>query len=262
MRPDVIAPASGTPVAGPSPTVAERVAALNARYRHHGATAVLERALTDADVGRIALVSSFGAESVVLLHLASIMARDLPVLFIDTEMLFAETLAYQMELTERLRLRNVQVIKPEPAQVLARDGEGLLHLYDPDACCALRKTEPLQRALEPYDAWITGRKRYQGRTRQELDFFEAEGEVRIKVNPLVHWTSADLQDYIAENRLPRHPLVAKGYPSIGCQPCTTQVKDGEDPRAGRWRDTGKEECGIHFINGKLVRGPIAAGGEA
>lgn len=258
MRPDVISSEAATPV-GASSTVAERVATLNARYRHHGATAVLERALTDADVGEIALVSSFGAESVVLLHLISVMDRNVPVLFIDTEMLFAETLAYQLELTERLHLTNVQVIKPDVAEVARRDGEGLLHLTDPDACCALRKTEPLERALLPYDAWITGRKRYQGKTRQELDFFEAEGTLRIKVNPLVHWTSADLQDYIAENRLPRHPLVAKGYPSIGCEPCTTPVKDGEDPRSGRWRNTAKEECGIHFINGKLVRGPVAVG---
>jgi phosphoadenosine phosphosulfate reductase len=260
MRPDFIAPTTpAEPVLVPG-SVADRVATLNARYRHHGATAVLEHALTDGDVGRIALVSSFGAESVVLLHLVSVMDRGLPVLFIDTEMLFAETLTYQLELTERLRLRNVQVVQPDRAQVFERDNEGLLHLYDPDACCALRKTEPLQRALKPYDAWITGRKRYQGRTRQNLDFFEAEGEVRIKVNPLVHWTSQDLQDYIAENRLPRHPLVAKGYPSIGCQPCTTRVGDGEDPRAGRWRDLDKEECGIHFINGRLVRGPAARAG--
>ena len=255
MRPDFIAPtAPATPVGSP---VADRVASLNLRYRHHAATAVLERALTDPQVGRLALVSSFGAESVVLLHLVSIMDRNLPVLFIDTEMLFAETLAYQLELTERLHLSNVRVIRADRAQVFERDNEGLLHQYDPDACCSLRKTEPLQRALGGFDAWITGRKRYQGRTRQDLDFFEAEGDVRIKVNPLVHWTSQDLADYVAENRLPRHPLVAKGFPSIGCAPCTTRVNDGEDPRAGRWRDLSKEECGIHFINGTLVRGALA-----
>lgn len=237
----------------PAGSVADRVATLNARYRHHGATAVLEHALRDADVGRIALVSSFGAESVVLLHMVAVMDRNTPVLFIDTEMLFAETLEYQLELTERLRLTNLQVIKADRGQVFQRDNEGLLHQYDPDACCALRKTEPLQNALLGYDAWITGRKRYQGSSRENLDFFEAEGDQRIKVNPLVHWTSADLQEYIAENRLPRHPLVAKGYPSIGCAPCTTRVNDGEDPRAGRWRNLEKTECGIHFVDGKLVR---------
>jgi phosphoadenosine phosphosulfate reductase len=233
--------------------IAQRVSELNARYRHHGAVAVLERALSDPQVGRIALVSSFGAESVVLLHLVSVMDRTLPVLFIDTEMLFAETLAYQLDLSERLRLTNVQTVRPRREDIFLRDNESVLHLHDPDACCTLRKVEPLARALAPYDAWITGRKRYQGTTRAALDFFENEGDIRIKVNPLVHWSTADLQDYIAENRLPRHPLVARGYPSIGCAPCTTRVNDGEDPRAGRWRDLPKEECGIHFIDGKVVR---------
>ena len=191
--------------------VAERVAMLNARYRHHGAVAVLERALSDPQVGRIALVSSFGAESVVLLHLVSIMDRNLPVLFIDTEMLFAETLAYQLELSERLRLTNVQTIRARREDIFLRDNESVLHLHDPDACCALRKVEPLQRALAGFDAWVTGRKRYQGVTRADLDFFEAEGESRLKVNPLVHWSTADMQEYIAENRLPRHPLVARGH---------------------------------------------------
>ena len=239
-------------------TVQDRVAALNSRYRHHGATAVLEHALADPQVGRIALVSSFGAESVVLLHLVSILDRKTPVLFIDTEMLFAETLVYQQELAERLHLENIQVIRADRNEVFKRDNESLLHLHDPDACCALRKTEPLQQALSGYDAWITGRKRYQGTTRAAIDFFENEADLRIKVNPLAHWAMEDLRDYITENRLPRHPLVAKGYPSIGCAPCTTRVNDGEDPRAGRWRDTNKEECGIHFVNGKLVRGKVVA----
>lgn len=246
------------PLEAPLAPVADRVAALNARYRHHGATAVLERALGDPQVGRLALVSSFGAESVVLLHLVSVMDRTTPVLFIDTEMLFDETLAYQAELAERLRLTDVRTVKARREDVFVQDNEGLLHLHDPDACCALRKTEPLQRALSGFDAWITGRKRYQGGQRTALEFFEAEGDLRIKVNPLAHWTSGDLQDYIAENRLPRHPLVAKGYPSIGCAPCTTRVGDGEDPRAGRWRDSAKEECGIHFVDGKLVRGKSGA----
>ncbi len=238
--------------------VATRVASLNARYKHHGATTVLEHALKDAEVGKVALVSSFGAESVVLLHLISVIDRATPVLFIDTEMLFAETLAYQLDLTERLRLSNVQTIKADRHALFTADNENLLHLHDTDACCALRKTEPLQRALSGYDAWITGRKRYQGSTRAALDFFEAEETIRIKVNPLAHWDVKDVQDYIAENRLPRHPLVAKGYPSIGCAPCTTRVSDGEDPRAGRWRDSNKVECGIHFVNGRMVRTTAAA----
>ncbi|MBP1805935.1 phosphoadenylyl-sulfate reductase [Rubellimicrobium aerolatum] len=260
MRPEPITRIDAVPVSGANlRPVAERVAELNARYKHHAAADVMHHAMTDPQVGRLAMVSSFGAESVVLLHMAAVTNRHVPVLFIDTEMLFAETLAYQLELTERLRLTNVQVIKPDPAEVAAKDPFGLLHKGNPDACCDLRKTLPLQTALLGYDAWITGRKRYQGKTRAALDFFENEGDIRIKVNPLAHWTSEDLRDYMNENRLPRHPLVAKGYPSIGCAPCTTPVREGEDPRAGRWRNTQKEECGIHIVDGKIVRGSVAAG---
>lgn len=245
------------PLEAPLDAVADRVQDLNARYKHHSATSVLERALSDPQVGRTALVSSFGAESVVLLHMVSIMDRTTPILFIDTEMLFPETLDYQAELADRLRLTDIRVIKASREDLLIHDNEGLLHLHDQDACCALRKTEPLHKALGEFDAWVTGRKRYQGGKRVELNFFENELDQRIKVNPLAHWDRQDLQDYITENRLPRHPLVAQGYPSIGCAPCTSKVLPGEDERAGRWRDTSKDECGIHFVDGKMVRGTAA-----
>jgi phosphoadenosine phosphosulfate reductase len=114
----------------------------------------------------------------------------------------------------------------------------------------------MEAALAPFDSWITGRKRFQSGTRAALDFFETEGDIRIKINPLAHWAPEDVQEYMVNNRLPRHPLVAKGYPSIGCAPCTSPVKPGEDPRAGRWRGAEKEECGIHFIDGRIVRGPL------
>jgi phosphoadenosine phosphosulfate reductase len=236
-------------------TVAERVATLNARYRHHAATAVLEHALKDDDLGRVALVSSFGAESVVLLHLISVIAPETPVLFIDTRMLFPETLEYQRTLAESLHLCDVRTIRAAQPRVAFEDPDNTLHQFNTDACCTVRKVEPLERALAPFDGWITGRKRFQGATRQAVEFFEAEGDTRIKVNPLAHWGREDLADYIVNNRLPRHPLVAQGYPSIGCAPCTSKVKPGEDARAGRWRGTEKEECGIHFIDGKAVRIP-------
>lgn len=243
------------PLEAPLPAAADRVAELNARYKHHSATTVLEQALHDPLVGTTALVSSFGAESVVLLHLVSVIDRTVPVLFIDTRMLFEETLAYQAEVAEKLGLAEVRMIRPDPTAVLARDVDNILHLSDPDGCCALRKTEPLERALRGFDTWINGRKRYQGQSRADIDFFETDEFGRIKINPLAHWDRDDIQTYMVENNLPRHPLVAKGYPSIGCAPCTTPVKPGEDPRAGRWRGRDKEECGIHFINGRLVRGP-------
>lgn len=235
--------------------VAERVAALNARYRHHSATAVLEHALRDDDLGRVALVSSFGAESVVLLHLVSVIAPETPVLFVDTRMLFQETLDYQRELAEKLHLCDLRTIRAAQPKVAFEDPDNTLHQFNTDACCALRKVEPLERALKGFDGWITGRKRFQNADREALQFFENEGDFRIKVNPLAHWGREDLEDYMVNNRLPRHPLVARGYPSIGCAPCTSPVAPGEDPRAGRWRGQAKTECGIHFIDGKAVRQP-------
>ncbi|MDE4189590.1 phosphoadenylyl-sulfate reductase [Phaeobacter gallaeciensis] len=236
--------------AAPDTALAEKVEILNARYRHHSATAVMQGALQDA--GQIALVSSFGAESVVLLHMAAVIDPAVPVLFVDTELLFTETLVYQQEVSERLGLRNVQVIRAE--DIAEKDPYGALRFSDTDACCHLRKTVPLQNALSGYDGWITGRKRFQSGSRAALDFFEVEdGTGRIKVNPLAHWAPEDVRAYMEENRLPRHPLVAQGYPSIGCAPCTSKVAEGEDPRAGRWRDQNKEECGIHIVDGKLTR---------
>lgn len=235
-----------------------RAGRLNDRYRHHAAIEVLRRAVTDPDLGQVALVSSFGAESVVLLHMVSRVAPGLPVLFIDTQMLFRETLAYQQEVAERLSLTNVQVITASEAEIAAHDPDGTLHKVNPDACCDFRKTVPLERVLSGYDAWITGRKRFQNGQRAALEFFEPEPPSRLRVNPLAHWRPEDVQDYMVENRLPRHPLVAKGYPSIGCAPCTSPVKPGEDPRSGRWRGQEKSECGIHFIGGRMVRGKVSA----
>lgn len=235
------------------PTIADRVSALNARYRHHSATAVLEHALNDPDLGRVALVSSFGADSVVLLHLVSVLAPQTPVIFVDTRMLFAETLEYQRELAEKLHLCDIRTIRARKTRTDFEDPDGTLHQFSTDACCNVRKVEPLEHALAGFDGWITGRKRFQNADRGSIDFFENEGDFRIKVNPLAHWGREDLEDYIVNNALPRHPLVAKGYPSIGCAPCTSPVKPGEDPRAGRWRGQAKTECGIHFVGGKPVR---------
>ena len=243
------------PLEAPLPSASERVGDLNRRYRHHSAHDVLAHALSDPQVGTAALVSSFGAESIVLLHMVAVIDRSTPVVFLDTEMLFPETLDYQRDVAERLRLADVRLRRPSRQRALAADPDGILHLTDPDACCALRKAGPLDEALSGFDAWITGRKRYQGGKRVDLEFFEVEdGSGRIKINPLAHWSAGDVQEYMLNNRRPRHPLVSAGYPSIGCAPCTTRVAPGEDPRAGRWRGWEKDECGIHFVDGKAVRG--------
>jgi phosphoadenosine phosphosulfate reductase len=248
--------ASGAPALGADALadLRQRVSALNARYRHHGAVAVLEGALRDPEAGDIAMVSSFGAESIALLHLVAMIDRKTPVLFIDTRLLFAETLVYQQDVAERLHLEDVRVIRTDEALLAERDPNDDLRDHSTDACCALRKTVPLEQALSGFDGWITGRKRFQSATRQTLEFFELEEATgRIKVNPLAHWAPEDVRAYMDENRLPRHPLVARGYPSIGCAPCTSPVAEGEDPRSGRWRGEEKVECGIHFANGRMVR---------
>lgn len=205
---------------------------------------LLRMVIEDIFPGRIALVSSFGADSAVLLHMAAQIDRATPVLFIDTQFLFKETLVYRDELIAHLGLEKVIVIGAEPALTAAEDPENFLWASNPDRCCEIRKVRPLAEALDGYGAWITGRKRFQAQTRGALAVFEAEGG-RLKVNPLAHWPAVKIMDYLDAFALPRHPLVAKNYLSIGCLPCTSPVKPGEDARSGRWRGHGKVECGLH-----------------
>lgn len=245
----------------PQAQLQSRADALNARFRHRSATAVLEAVLHEGLAGRVAMVSSFGAESAVLLHMIAVIDRKTQVLFIDTQMLFAETLVYQQELAERFRLENLTILRASDQHLRQTDPEGQLHCSDPDACCALRKTQPLQTALAGFDSWITGRKRFQGTTRAALEMFEPEpAGNRLKINPLAHWSAQDITTYMEENRLPRHPLVARGYRSIGCMPCTRPTGAGEDPRAGRWPGQAKQECGIHIGPRGVVRVPGDARG--
>jgi phosphoadenosine phosphosulfate reductase len=217
---------------------------LESRFARLKSASLLRLVIEDLYPGRIALVSSFGADAAALLHMVSRIDRRTPVIFVDTGQHFPETLAYRDRLCETLGLTNV--VSPQPrAETIAReDPENFLFASDPDRCCDIRKVRPLAEAIEEYDAWITGRKGFQSAARATLPLFESEGE-RVKVNPLAGWSSSEVLTYIAEAGLPRHPLVAKGFPSIGCLPCTTRVRSGEDERAGRWRGRGKIECGIH-----------------
>lgn len=232
--------------------VVDRAAALNLSYDGAEPTEVLAGVLADFR-GEAALVSSFGAEAAVLLRMVSEVDRDLPVLLVDTLMLFEETLRYQETLSAHLGLRNVHRIRPNPVDLARVDPDGTLNGRDQDACCDVRKVVPLERALEPYSVLISGRKRFQASTRAALPLFEVDG-TRLKANPLAAWSARDLSAYMDTHELPRHPLVAQGYPSIGCAPCTTKVAPGEDPRAGRWRGTDKVECGIHFgADGRILR---------
>ena len=218
--------------------VEERFVALDAR-------ALLRLSIQDLYPGRIALVSSFGADSAVLLHMVSTVDKATPVVFVDTGHLFPETLAYRDELVNMLGLTNVEAVAPSAEDLATYDPEQFLWSSDPDMCCEVRKVRPLGRAIEGFDAWITGRKRFQSDTRANLPLFEAEG-ARIKINPLASWDATRLLAYLDAHELPRHRLVARGYPSLGCIPCTSMVKPGEDARAGRWRGRAKTECGIHL----------------
>jgi len=205
---------------------------------------ILSTALREVFPGRIAVVSSFGAESAVLLHLVATIDPTTPVLFVDTGRHFPETLHYRDRLAAHLGLRGVRSVGPTAQEVARLDADLSRATWDPDGCCAFRKVAPLQRALAGYDAWISGRKRFQASTRFDLPVFEAD-DSHVKVNPLASWSAADISTYVAEHRLPPHPLLAQGYPSISCAPCTSIVASGEDPRAGRWRGLEKTECGIH-----------------
>jgi phosphoadenosine phosphosulfate reductase len=227
------------------------VARLNARFEGVETEAMLRTVIEEKLLGELAVISSFGTESAVLLDLVARADPATPVLFLETGKMFEETLDYRDTLIERLGLTDVRNITPDPATIAEKDATGLRWSYDPDGCCEIRKVLPLARAMKDFDASITGRKAFQASTRSAIPRFELDGD-RIKFNPLADWTKADLDAWFEQRGLPRHPLEAKGYPSIGCAPCTSVVKAGEDPRAGRWRGWDKVECGIH---GEPLVGP-------
>lgn len=250
-------PASPLPLAAndavdPGDPLVLKAEALAESTGHLSAAGLLTAMIEEHFPGRLALVSSFGAESVVLLDMIAAIAPDLPILFLNTGKLFGETLRYRDRLIDRLGLRDVREIKPDPAAIAEADPLGDLWMRDPARCCALRKIAPLDRALTGFDAWITGRKRYQSTARAALARVEA-ADGRIKINPLADWTAGDVEAQLISCGLPPHPLVADGYRSIGCMPCTDRVAPDEAARAGRWRGSEKTECGIH-----LARQPQAA----
>lgn len=227
--------------------VAIEAAALEARYGGLDAQDIIAFSIGRFGRAGIAAVSSFGADSAVLLHMLARVDRSLPVIFLDTGKHFEETLRYRDALAADFGLRNVRVVEPQAAALSEGDPLGTLHRTDPDACCAIRKVEPMARAVEPLAAWFTGRKRFQAATRAALPVFEVTGP-RIRINPMARWTTSNLADYMRRHQLRENPLVAYGYLSIGCFPCTEVVKPGEDARSGRWAGQAKTECGIHLSN--------------
>jgi phosphoadenosine phosphosulfate reductase len=223
------------------------------RYGDFDGIDLLEPLVNRRFKDRVALVSSFGAESAVLLHMVAQVNPSVPVIFLETGKLFWETLSYRSMLVDRLGLTDIRNVKPDPEDLATHDPRGDLNLADPDFCCHIRKTEPLRKALDGFEAWISGRKRYHGGNRASIPALEA-ADGRVKIEPLARFTARDVEAYMKHYDLPQHPLVAQGYRSIGCVPCTMKGGTADNPRAGRWAGLNKTECGIHFTeNGRPMR---------
>ncbi len=239
--------------AGASPALLRRAAHLAGRCAGLEAAEVLRVAIEEEFAGCIALVSSFGADSALLLALAAEIDPAVPVIFLDTERHFQETLVYRERLTGQLGLTDVRVVRPDPVEAAREDADARLWARAPEDCCALRKVRPLERALAGFEAWITGRKRFQGGERRALPLIEIEAG-RIKVNPLADWSAVEIATAFRARRLPAHPLLARGFLSIGCAPCTQSVAASAGQRSGRWSGIEKTECGIHR-RGVAIRSP-------
>ncbi|MEI9929911.1 MAG: phosphoadenylyl-sulfate reductase [Rhizomicrobium sp.] len=233
------------------PATRARLARLQTLAEGRDAHGILKLALEEEFAGDTAVVSSFGSESAVLLHLVAEIDPTTPVLFINTGKLFGETLRYRDRLQDELGLGDIRTLAPHPADRAKTDPDGTLWARDTDACCGFRKVIPIHRALEGFAAQITGRKRFQTPARYDMgrvEYFEG----RFRFNPLADWSQIDLESYIAKHNLPKHPLVEDGYPSIGCMPCTRRVQAGESYRDGRWSGLDKDECGIHGLDGEGI----------
>jgi len=222
------------------------VAELDRALRDASPAEVIAAALGTVGRDQLALVSSFGTESAALLKVMADVDPAIPVIFLDTGWLFEETLAYRDTLIETLGLRDVRSIKPLEETLTREDPDRDLWFSNPDACCRIRKVEPLARALKPFAAWINGRKRFQGGARADIPVVEEDGS-QLKFNPFANVSREDIDAIYASAKLPQHPLVASGFLSVGCMPCTSRGVEGEDARAGRWRGRGKTECGIHTM---------------
>ncbi|MDY0882572.1 phosphoadenylyl-sulfate reductase [Dongia soli] len=233
------------PISAATEGPVELAARLNARWHQSSAEEILRDAVETVTPGRLAVVSSFGADAAILLHLVAETDRTLPILFIDTGKHFTETLMYRDILVGRFGFTDARALEPNLEEIKRLDPKGDLWSRDPNLCCQIRKVDPLQRALKDVDAWITGRKRYQTSARKQMPFAEAI-DGRVKINPLASWSEDEIRVAFRHFKLPQHPLFDEGYRSIGCAPCTARVATEDDSRAGRWSGTDKTECGIHI----------------
>lgn len=237
-----------TAIAPQVPTVSALPSAeeLDRGLRDASPAEIVAAALKTVGRDKLALVSSFGTESATLLNVMADVDPAIPVIFLDTGWLFEETLAYRDTLIAKLGLKDVRSIKPADETLSREDPDRDLWFSDPDACCRIRKVEPLARALKPFSAWLNGRKRFQGSARADIPVVEDDG-ARLKFNPFANVSREEIEAIFTRAKLPRHPLVASGFLSVGCMPCTSRTGEGEDSRAGRWRGRAKTECGIHTM---------------
>ncbi|MFN8459526.1 MAG: phosphoadenylyl-sulfate reductase [Anaerolineae bacterium] len=219
------------------------LADMNERFEHLSAPEILQWAW-ETFGSSVAASSSFQTQSVPLLHLIAQICPDMPVIFLDTEFHFPETLHFRDELQERFSL-NIMTVRPVIGrnELATRYGVSLPE-HDPDLCCYMHKVEPMQRALAGFQAWISGTRRDQTEHRQQQAMLERLPDGLLKIQPMLNWTKSEINAYIEQYDLPRHPLFGQGYRSIGCAPCT-QPSFSEDDRAGRWAGLDKTECGLH-----------------
>ncbi len=231
-------------VLAPNAAIVSQAQSLDLALRDASPAEVIAVALKTVGREHLALVSSFGTESAALLKVMADVDPAIPVVFLDTGWLFEETLAYRDTLIATLGLTDVRSIKPLEEALSREDPERELWFSDPDACCRIRKVEPLARALQPFSAWINGRKRFQGGARADIPVVEDDG-AKLKFNPFANVSREEIEAIYRIAKLPQHPLLASGYLSVGCMPCSSRTAPGEDARAGRWRGQAKRECGIH-----------------
>lgn len=231
-------------------TLDDKARELNAAFAGLTAQQMLSRLLHGGVAGRVAVISSFGAEAACLLSLVASKDPSTPVVFLDTRKHFDETLDYVDDLMDQLGLTTLVRTRPSPARLAVEDPDGRLHATDTDRCCYLRKTLPMIGVLRNYDCVLTGRKRFQTAERSTMNIVEVQ-ETWLRVNPLHDWTREQILEYLDTRGILQHPLVSQGYASIGCEPCT---EPSSDARAGRWPGSSKTECGIHVTeDGKIVR---------
>ena len=194
---------------------------------------------------QIVLSSSFQTQSVPLLHMASRIRRDLLIFFLDTGYHFWETLIFREQLASEWQLNILDLYRNTRWDDFAQERTRRLPLEDPNLCCFIHKVQPMQTALKDMLAWISGIRRDQTSERAHAKILELQEDGLIKINPLLNWTKADVKRYAEEHNLPSHPLLEKGYRSVGCAPCTVAIGVNDDERAGRWQGRGKTECGLH-----------------